>query len=158
MVRFTPRVSLLHGGKTSQLPTVAYSVLNHPAAPTLSRTTSPLPEFISERPAFIPLPSTLWRRHVACSSPLTADVVSNGFVGGPAGISYYFQKGAPSWVDASLLTSGTLPGDGEWIVGQGRVSGTFLQPQLLYEFPFDTQVGKRGGARRACSTLPPGGC
>lgn len=74
--------------------------------------------------------------------------MSNGFVGGPAGVSYYFQKGAPSWVDASLLPSGTVPGDGEWIVGQGRVSGTFLQPQLLNEFPFDTQVRRRGGAGR----------
>lgn len=45
---------------------------------------------------------------------------------------YYFAVGSPDW-------TGVLDTAGTWITGQTRVTGTFLQPQSLKEFPFDSQ-------------------
>jgi hypothetical protein len=47
--------------------------------------------------------------------------------------SYFMQQGAPSW-------TGVADSESAWIVSQGRATGTFLQPQSLKDFPFDTQT------------------
>lgn len=47
-------------------------------------------------------------------------------------VSYYMMQGAPSWTGVADTTSA-------WITSEQRVSGTFLQPQTLKDFPFDTQ-------------------
>ena len=50
----------------------------------------------------------------------------------PVPTSYFMQQGAPAWTGVNDTTS-------TWISSEGRISGAFLQPQSLRDFPFDSQ-------------------
>lgn len=53
--------------------------------------------------------------------------------GSPSSAPLFMQQGAPDW-------AGVSDGSSAWIVGEVRTSGTFLQPQSLRDFPFDSQT------------------
>jgi len=49
------------------------------------------------------------------------------------GPTYYVNKGTPEWVPAAASANSL------WVTASLLVTGTFLQPQSLRDFPFDTQ-------------------
>lgn len=84
---------------------------------------------------------TVYTPNVASAwSPLPEFInLIQGSGGLSGGVRYVHNRGLPAWVESAQLPANADRTTGMYIVGQGRLAGSFLAQQILSDFPFDTQ-------------------